>query len=69
MLGRETAIQKLRMTEDGWFVIDHASGLPQEEVEAPALEGDYAEEKKVRYVFPERLPDKFQNLRIPLGRN
>ncbi len=69
MLGRETAIQKLRMTEDGWFVIDHASGLPQEEVEASALEGDYAEEKKVRYVFPERLPDKFQNLRIPLGRN
>lgn len=75
MLGRETAIQKLRMTEDGWFMLDHASGLPQKYVaaphEVPAPERYVActEKRAVKYDFPGRLPDKFQNLRIPLDRN
>ncbi len=69
MLGRETAIQKLKMTEDGWFVVDSPSGLPQEEVQAPVLGESPAGKREVRYVFPGRLPDKFQNLRVPLDRN
>lgn len=36
MIGRETAIQKMRWTEDDWLILDDGSNLPKEEVEAPA---------------------------------
>ena len=41
MLGRETAIQKMRWTKDGWLVLDNGGNTPQEEVEPPrcALRG------------------------------
>lgn len=41
MLGRETAIQKMRWTEDDWLVLDKGGNTPQEEVEPPqcALRG------------------------------
>lgn len=35
MLGRETAIQKMRWTEDGWLVLDCGGNTPQSEVEPP----------------------------------
>ena len=35
MLGRETAIQKMRWTEDDWLVLDKGGNTPQEEVEPP----------------------------------
>lgn len=35
MLGRETAIQKMRWTEDGWLVLEGGGNTPKEEVEAP----------------------------------
>lgn len=66
MLGRETAIQKLEMTEDGWFVLDQTSGLPKEAVTAPKLPDFPVQKKSVKKVFPGRLPDEFQTLRIPL---
>ena len=34
-LGRETAIQKMRWTEDYWLILDDGTNLPKEEVEAP----------------------------------
>lgn len=35
MIGRETAIQKMRWTEDDWLVLADGTNLPGEEVEAP----------------------------------
>lgn len=35
MLGRETAIQKMRWTEDDWLVLDCGGNTPQNEVEYP----------------------------------
>ncbi len=35
MLGRETAIQKMRWTEDDWLVLDKGGNTPEEEVEPP----------------------------------
>lgn len=35
MLGRETAIQKMRWTEDDWLVLDCGGNTPQNEVEMP----------------------------------
>lgn len=35
MLGRETAIQKMRWTEDEWLVLEDGGNTPREEVEPP----------------------------------
>lgn len=35
MLGRETAVQKVRWTEDGWLALADGGNVPAEEVEAP----------------------------------
>ena len=35
MLGRETAIQKMRWTEDDWLVLDKGGNTPETEVEPP----------------------------------
>lgn len=43
MIGRETAIQKMRWTEDGWLVLDGGGSLPQEEVDLPEAGGGKAE--------------------------
>lgn len=69
MLGRETAIQKVIMREDGWFELDHASGLPQEIVPAPALpEVPMKKEVSFKRTFAGKLPDEFQTLRVPLDK-
>ncbi len=43
MLGRETAIQKMRWTADGWLVLDCGGNTPQSEVEAPGMARNGAE--------------------------
>lgn len=35
MIGRETAIQKMRWTEDDWLVLEDGTNIPKEKVEAP----------------------------------
>lgn len=35
MIGRETAIQKMRWTKDGWLVLEAGGNMPQTEVEMP----------------------------------
>lgn len=66
MLGRETAIQKLQMTDDDWFILDTESGLLQENVPAPKLPVFEVKTRPVKITFPGKLPDEFQTLRIPL---
>ena len=74
MLGRETAIQKMRWTEDGWLVLDKGGNTPEEEVEPPscALRGCCGGEER-----PEQLEGRddfdspvlhldYQSLRIPM---
>ena len=39
-LGRETAIQKVRWTEDGWLRLESDGHLPELEIEGPDLEPD-----------------------------
>lgn len=70
MLGRETAIQKMEWTKDGWLVLAGGGNTPQEEVEAPKCAGKFMEEQEkplVRDDFnaPELHPD-YQSLRIPM---
>ncbi len=66
-LGRETAIQKMRWTEDDWLVLANGTNLPEETVDAPELPEYPFPEKPVRDDFDqERLDMEFQSLRIPL---
>lgn len=37
MIGRETAIQKMRWTEDDWLVLDSGGNMPQTEIEPPKI--------------------------------
>lgn len=68
MFGRETAIQKLRMTEDGWFQTEDGTGLPTEQVQAPELPNFYVGDLPTKRSFPGKLPEEFQMLRVPLGK-
>src|SRR5690606_2461246 len=43
ILGRETAIQKVTWTEDGWLGLRHGGGLPALEVEAPGTVNEASE--------------------------
>ncbi len=81
MIGRETAIQKMRWTEDDWLVLEKGGNTPAEEVEAPlfvqkmsesrdSLETDHLcrnGEPLVRDDFDgEQLHLDYQSLRIPM---
>lgn len=69
MLGRETAIQKVTLREDGWFELEHPSGLPQETTPAPDLpEMIIKKETSIKKTFKGKLPDEFQTLRVPLDK-
>lgn len=65
-LGRETAIQRLKKTDDGWFRLENASHLPESEVDAPELEQDVPP-VIIQYDDFEshRLHDVYQWLRTP----
>jgi xylan 1,4-beta-xylosidase len=66
MLGRETAIQKMKWAEDGWLYTLDKEGVPRLETPAPKLPEHKFPEKPVREDFdsPE-LPIDFQWLRTP----
>lgn len=71
MLGRETAIQKMRWTEDDWLVLDGGGNTPAEWVEEPkgyreAKQGQ-PEMRLVRDDFNATvLHNDYQSLRIPM---
>lgn len=66
-LGRETAIQKMKWTNDNWLVLDNGTNYPQEEVEAPNLPEYLFASKPDRDDFDQKTLDlEFQSLRIPL---
>lgn len=68
MLGRETAIQKMKWTEDEWLVMACGGNTPQTEVEAPAgVSGGEGNAHLVRDDFNEPvLHLDYQSLRIPM---
>jgi len=65
-LGRETAIQRLRKTDDGWFRLENGGHMPELEIESPALAADAAAELLTHDDFesPE-LDNVYQWLRTP----
>lgn len=66
-LGRETAIQKMKWTEDNWLVLDNDTNTPEVEVEAPELLEYTFAKKPIRDDFDQETMDiEFQSLRIPL---
>lgn len=66
-LGRETAIQKMRWTEDGWPVLAGEQNWPEEEVCGPNLSEYYFPAHSVRDDFDSpQLRLVYQSLRIPL---
>ncbi len=68
ILGRETAIQKMHWTEDGWFRMSAGANQPQLQVPAPNLPEHKWEEEPARDNFDrEQLNLHFASLRIPLG--
>lgn len=68
MLGRETALQKLIMTEDGWPRMWDGSNDPKVKVPAPELPL-WRPEPRLRGHFDGKLPDEFQTLREPPDQN
>jgi xylan 1,4-beta-xylosidase len=67
-LGRETALQQVSWTADGWLRIGPVAGRAAVEVPAPDLGAQPWPASPVREDFDgKRLPLDFQTLRIPLG--
>jgi xylan 1,4-beta-xylosidase len=65
-LGRETAIQKMAWSQDGWLRTADGEGVPRVEVAAPGLLVHEFPKPPVREDFDEpRLPIDFQWLRSP----
>lgn len=66
VLGRETALQKMRWREDGWLATDSGDPLPALETPAPALPTHTFAPAPSRTTFDaELLPSAFQWLRTP----
>lgn len=66
-LGRETALQKVEWTEDGWLKLANGTTQPDVEVEAPDLPPHPFPERPSREDFDgEKLDIHFQSLRVPL---
>lgn len=68
ILGRETALQKVRWTEDGWLELEQGGRTPEVEVAAPGgWDGGVAEEERWTGNFaPGKLDRHFQALRRPI---
>jgi xylan 1,4-beta-xylosidase len=65
-LGRETAIQKMKWTDDGWLRTEDGHGLARLEVDAPKLPVHVFPETSPRQDFDRiQLPPEFQWLRSP----
>ncbi|MDO4293008.1 MAG: glycoside hydrolase family 43 protein [Eubacteriales bacterium] len=70
-LGRETAIQKMKWTEDGWLVLDCGeepqSNVPFVEIQGPKLqEYPFAQPPERDEFDKKELDPEFQSLRIPM---
>ena len=66
VLGRETAIQRMTWSDDGWLRTDDGAGLPRSEVRAPQLPAHAFPATPVREDFDApTLPLDFQWLRSP----
>ena len=67
-LGRETALQKVLWTEDGWLRVGPIPGRAAVKVDAPGLSIHHWPASPIREDFNTfQLPLDFQTLRIPLG--
>jgi len=73
ILGRETAIQKVVWTDDGWLRLEGGGRLPKTEVPAPETANAGASEtgtalvKSIDHFDSSVLNIHFQTLRVPLG--
>lgn len=66
-LGRETAIQKFKWTQDNWLVLDDETNIPKEEVTAPDAVLHPFPQRADRDDFNSQILDlEYQSLRIPL---
>lgn len=75
MIGRETAIQKMKWTQDDWLVLDSGDNTPQQEVEMPksayslpAQNEEYKPFVRDDFNVPHLHLD-YQSLRIPMDDN
>lgn len=70
MIGRETAIQKMRWTQDDWLVLDCNGNTPQTQVEPPKAAQSRAVRKKAAFARDDfnsaSLHLDYQSLRIPM---
>ena len=65
-LGRETAIQRLKKTDDGWFRLAGGGHLPELEIDAPDLQPDAQADANTQDHFDDaELDSVFQWLRSP----
>lgn len=65
-LGRETALQKVEWTSDGWLRLSNGTVLPDVEVEAPDLPPHPFPQRPDRDDFDsDKLDIHFQSLRVP----
>lgn len=68
VLGRETCIQKMKWTDDGWIRLEAGGNRPQVQVEVPLLpECKWEDELKRDDFDSDKLNINYQSLRIPLG--
>lgn len=66
ILGRETAIQKVEFTNDGWLRLAHGGSAPAERVPAPDVaEHTFAALPPRTHFSPQGLDIQFQTLRVP----
>ena len=67
LLGRETAIQRMVWTEDGWLRLSNGTNLPAVEVEEPDLPSCPWPKEPERETFDkESISQNWQMLRVPL---
>ncbi len=67
-LGRETAIQKVKWTDDDWLIMENGTNLPDQEVYAPDLPEVIFKKKAEKDDFNDSTLDiMYQSLRIPLN--
>jgi xylan 1,4-beta-xylosidase len=70
VLGRETAIQKMVWTGDGWLRMESGVNKPDRKVPAPALKEHPWEKRADRDNFEsDKLDIQFQTLRVPFDEN
>lgn len=68
VMGRETALQRVEWTEDGWLRLKSGKHTPDLYVEKPKLGSfEWEKEENREYFNQETISKNFQSLRIPLS--